>query len=67
MKESMINKMIGQYCKFVINEPGEKKASTITGILKEIDKKNGFLIIESKLGEGIVNINSIIAIKPKIQ
>jgi predicted P-loop ATPase/GTPase len=59
-----IDKLKGQYCKIVIDEPGKKKASVIYGFLKDVDHKKDFVIIESNDGLGIVNKNTVVAIKP---
>jgi hypothetical protein len=59
-----IDKLKGQYCKIVIEEPGKKKASVIYGFLKDVDHKKDFVIIESNDGLGIVNKNTVVAIKP---
>jgi hypothetical protein len=59
-----IDKLKGQYCKIVIDEPGKKKASVIYGFLKDVDHKKDFVIIESSDGLGIVNKNTVVAIKP---
>jgi hypothetical protein len=64
MSENTIDRLIGEYCKIVIEEPGKKKASVIYGLLKDVDHKKDFIIIESSGGLGIVNKNTIIAIKP---
>jgi hypothetical protein len=64
MAENTINKLKGQYCKIVIDEPGKKKASVIYGYLKDVDHKKDFVVIESSDGLGIVNKNTIVAIKP---
>ena len=55
----------GSYCKIVTREPGEDRASVITGTLKDIDYKDGFIIVESEQGLGCLSINTIVAIKPK--
>jgi len=60
-----MDRCIGRYCKIVTKEPGEEKASEGTGIVKDIDHDEGFITIESKQGLGILNIKSILAIKPK--
>ncbi len=64
MTEKTIDRLKGQYCKIVIDEPGKKKASVIFGFLKDVDHKKDFVIIESSDGLGIVNKNTIVAIKP---
>ena len=64
MSEKPIDKLKGQYCKVVIDEPGKKKASVIYGFLKDVDHKKDFVIIESSDGLGIINKNMIVAIKP---
>jgi len=88
-KEMVVKKMVkkymemlkGSYCKIVTREPGEDRASVITGTLKDIDYKDGFVIIDSEQGDidykdgfviidseqgvGCLSINTIVAIKPK--
>jgi hypothetical protein len=59
-----IDKLKGQYCKIVIDEPSKKKASVIYGFLKDVDHKKDFVIIKSSDGLGIVNKNTVVAIKP---
>ena len=60
-----MNRCIGKYCKIVTKEPGEEKANVVTGIVKDIDHDEGFITIESKQGVGLVNIKTVIAIKPR--
>ncbi len=67
MAENILNKCVGRYCKIVTKEPGEEKANVITGIIKDIDHDGGFITIESKQGLGMLNIKTIVAIKPKEQ
>ncbi len=64
MTENTIDKLKGQHCKILIDEPGKKKSSVVFGIVKDVDHKKGFLILESSDGLGIIDINSIVAIKP---
>jgi hypothetical protein len=64
MSEKSIDKLKGQYCKVVIGEPGKEKATVIYGYLKDVDHKKNFVFLDSSDGLGIVNKNSIIAIKP---
>jgi archaellin len=65
MERKYIKRLIGQKCKIVIEEPGERKASVITGLVEDIDTDNGFVMIESEQGLGCVKIESIVAIKPR--
>ena len=65
MSGNILDKCVGRYCKIVTKEPGEEKASVVTGIVKNIDHDEGFITVESKQGLGILNIKSIVAIKPK--
>ena len=65
MKGKCIDKLIGQYCKVVTQEPGEEKSNVVSGIVREIDHDSGFVVIESKQGSGCLNINTIVAIKPR--
>jgi hypothetical protein len=64
MSKNTFEKLTGQYCKIVIDEPGKKKTSVIYGFLKDVDHKQDFIMIESSEGLGIVNKNIVIAIKP---
>ena len=50
MSEKTFERFVGKYCKILFTEPGKKKAIVIIGLLKNIEHKNGFLIIESKNG-----------------
>jgi len=59
-----MERLVGKYCKIVTKEPGEERASVVTGILEEIDYEDGFILIDSKQGLGALRINTIIAIKP---
>ena len=65
MNGKCVDRLIGKYCKIVTKEPGEKKATVVTGIVNEIDHEAGFIMIESSQGLGCLNIKTIIAIKPK--
>jgi len=64
MKKSYMDRFVGKYCKIVTKEPGDTRASVVTGILEEIDYEDGFILIDSKQGLGALRINTIIAIKP---
>ena len=65
MNEKLVDRLIGRYCKIVTKEPGEDKAKVVSGIINEIDHEAGFLMIESSLGVGCLNLKTIVAIKPK--
>ena len=60
-----MDRFIDKYCKIVTKEPGEDRANVVTGIVKDTDHDEGFITIESKEGTVILNIKSIIAIKPR--
>ena len=64
MTEKTIDKLKGQYCKIVIEEPCKKKPSVIFGYLKDVDHKKDFVVIESSDGLGIVKKSTVVAIKP---
>jgi hypothetical protein len=64
LAEHIIDKLKEQYCKIVINEPGNEKTSVIYKFLKDIDHKKDFIIIDSCDSLGIVNKNTVVAIKP---
>ena len=60
-----MERLIGKYCKIVTKEPGEERASVVTGILEDVDYKDGFILVDSDQGLGCLRINTIIAIKPR--
>ncbi|MFH1100518.1 MAG: hypothetical protein V1726_00580 [Methanobacteriota archaeon] len=64
MEKKYMGRLIGQYCKIVTKEPGEERASVVTGVLEDVDYKDGFIIVDSNQGLGCLRINTIIAIKP---
>jgi len=64
MEKKYLERLIGKYCKFVTKEPGDERVSVVTGILEDIDYKDGFIIVESNQGLGCLSINTLIAIKP---
>jgi ribosome maturation factor RimP len=63
MGQRSLDRFIGEYCKIVTKEPGGTKASVVTGFVKDID--HDFITIESSKGLGVLNIKSIVAIKPR--
>ena len=65
MAKKYMEMLKGSYCKIVTREPGEDRASVITGTLKDLDYKDGFIIVDSEQGLGCLSINTIVAIKPK--
>ena len=65
MNGKCVDKLIGKYCKIITKEPGEERANVVTGIIIEIDHDAGFLTIESTQGIVCLNINTIVAIKPR--
>src|SRR4030042_5789884 len=64
MEKKYMERLIGQYCKIVTKEPGEERASVVTGVLEDVDYKDGFIIVDSSQGVGCLRISTIIAIKP---
>lgn len=65
MEKKYMERLIGKYCKIVTKEPGEERASVVTGILEDVDYKDGFILVDSDQGLGCLRINTIIAIKPR--
>jgi len=59
-----MERLVGKYCKIVTKEPGEERASVVTGILEDVDYKDGFILVDSSQGLGCLRINTIVAIKP---
>ena len=64
MEKKYMERLVGKYCKIITKEPGEDRASVVTGILEDVDYKDGFILVDSKQGLGCLRINTIIAIKP---
>lgn len=65
MKTNNLDRMVGQYCKIVMKEPGDIKAHVVTGIIQEIDHHTRIIIVKSGNGSWCLNIDEIVAIKPK--
>jgi flagellin FlaB len=59
-----MERLVGKYCKIVTKEPGEDRATVVTGILEDVDYKDGFILVDSDQGLGCLRINTIVAIKP---
>jgi flagellin FlaB len=64
MERKYMKRLIGQYCKVVTKEPGDKRASVVTGTLEDVDYEDGFILIDSAQGLGCLRISTVIAIKP---
>jgi flagellin FlaB len=64
MGKKYMERLVGKYCKIVTKEPGEDRANVVTGILEDIDYKDGFILVDSSQGLGCLRINTIVAIKP---
>lgn len=65
MEKKYMERLVGKYCKIVTKEPGEDRASVVTGILEDVDYKDGFILVDSKQGLGCLRINTVVAIKPR--
>ena len=64
MEKKYMERLVGKYCKIVTKEPGEQRASVVTGTLEDVDYKDGFILVDSEQGLGCLRIDTIIAIKP---
>jgi len=64
MEKKYMERLVGKYCKIVTKEPGEDRASVVTGTLEDVDYKDGFILVDSEQGLGCLRINTIVAIKP---
>jgi len=64
MERKYMERLVGKYCKVVTREPGESRASVVTGILEDVDVKDGFILIDSEQGLGCLRISTVVAIKP---
>ncbi len=64
MEKKYMERLLGKYCKIVTKEPGEKRASVVTGTLEDVDYDDGFVLVDSSQGLGCLRISTIVAIKP---
>lgn len=64
MKGKYMERLVGKYCKIVTKEPGDDRAGVVTGVLEDVDYKDGFILVNSSQGLGCLRIDTIIAIKP---
>lgn len=67
MKGKGVDRFIGKYCKIVTKEPGEERVHVSIGTITDIDHDARFMIVKSDQGSKFINIESIVAIKPKKQ
>ncbi|MBS3778356.1 MAG: hypothetical protein KGY50_03575, partial [Candidatus Thermoplasmatota archaeon] len=67
MERKYVKRLVGKYCKIVTKEPGETRASAITGRIENFDSDDGFVFVDSDQGLGCFKINTIVAIKPSRQ
>jgi archaeal flagellin FlaB len=67
MERKYVKRLVGKYCKIVTKEPGEARASAITGRIEDFDSEDGFVFVDSDQGLGCLKINTIVAIKPSMQ
>lgn len=64
MEKRYMERLVGKYCKIVTKEPGMDRANVVSGILEDVDYKDGFILVDSRQGLGCLRIDTIIAIKP---
>jgi flagellin FlaB len=64
MEKRYMERLVGKYCKIVTKEPGVERANVVTGVLEDVDYKDGFILVDSSQGLGCLRIDTIIAIKP---
>jgi len=64
MEKRYMERLVGKYCKIVTKEPGEDRANVVTGILEDVDYKDGFILVDSSQGLGCLRMDTVIAIKP---
>jgi hypothetical protein len=67
MKGKGVDRFIDKCCKIVTKEPSEERARVSIGPITDIDHDARFMIVESDQGSRFLNIESIVAIKPKKQ
>ena len=67
MKGKTLDRFLYKYCKIVTNKLGEKGVHVAIGLITDIDHDARFMIVESDQGSKFLDIESIVAIKPKKQ
>jgi hypothetical protein len=67
MKQNIMDRFLGKYCKIVTKEPDEKRAHVSIGSVTDIDHDAEFMIVESDEGSMFLKIDSVVAIKPRKQ
>jgi hypothetical protein len=67
MVGSIMDRLIGKYCKIVVREPGEERAHIIFGMLMNIDYNERLVVIESNPRSVYLSLDTIVAIKPRRQ
>ena len=58
-----MERLVGKYCKIVTKEPNVERANVVTGVLEDVDYKDGFILVDSSQGLCCFQIDTIIAIK----
>ena len=64
MERKYLERLVGNFCKIVTKEPGDMRASVVTGTLENVDYEDGFILEDSNQGLGCLRIDTIVAIKP---
>ena len=65
MNARCLERLLEKPCKIVLKDPGDDRSHVMTGTLTDVDVHAGFIIIETAQGPGCINIDAIIAIKPR--
>ena len=63
INEKEAKRMIGKKYKIVTREPGEKRNSTVIGIIEDFESHSGFFIVDSESGLAALNSDYIISMK----
>jgi hypothetical protein len=65
MEKKCMDSLIGKYCKVVTTKPGEETAHVVFGVLEDIDYDACIVVIKSNPNLLNINMENIVAIKPK--
>ena len=65
MKDDIIGKFLGKYCKIVTKDIREKKTHTISGIIANFGQDDDLIVVETTKGVFYLKVDTILKIKPR--
>ncbi len=65
MKNDIIEKFLGKYCKIISKDIREKKTHAISGIIANFDQDDDLIVVETTKGVFYLKADTILNIKPR--